>query len=113
LRRDDVEPVRAVFADHNSESRRRGTGRPYLPVRRRSRPAADARAARPAPQPLFGSGLAQRRIGLLLFGLALGNCLFEIFDQVDGAGRRSERVDLDEFNLALDPDALAPPYRRG
>ena len=27
----------------------------------------------------FGVGLALRRIGLLLFGLTCGNCLFEIF----------------------------------
>jgi hypothetical protein len=37
--------------------------------------------------PLFRPGLAQRRFGFVLFGLARGNCLFEIFQsQVELVG---------------------------
>ena len=52
--------------------------------------------------PLFRAGLAQRRIGLLLFGLALGNCLFEIFQsQVELVGIELFRTPAELHPLQL------------
>jgi hypothetical protein len=86
LRRDDVEPLRAIFADHvhrAAAARARGIFR--FDDDLDPRQVLGQRAALGAP--LFRAGLAQRRIGLLLFGLALDDCLFEIFQrQVELAG---------------------------
>jgi hypothetical protein len=79
LRRDDVESLRAVSADHVHRAATARAGGIF-----RFDDDLDPRQVlrqRPAPgAPLFRAGLAQRRIGFLLFGLALGNCLFEIFE---------------------------------
>jgi hypothetical protein len=78
LRRDDVEPLRAVFADHmHRAAAARADGIFRFDDDLDPRQMLGQRAAPGVP--LFRAGLAQRWIGLLLFGLALGNCLFEIF----------------------------------
>ncbi len=69
LRGDDVEPLRAIFADHMHRAAAARAGGVFrfdddFDPRQvlRQRPAAGA--------PLLRTGLAQRRIGLLLFGFA-------------------------------------------
>jgi hypothetical protein len=45
----------------------------------------------PPGAPFFRAGLAQRRIRLLLFGLARGNRLFEIFQSLVGSTSPNRR----------------------
>ena len=96
------EPLRAVFADHMHRAAAAWTGGvfrldddldPRQMLRQRAAPGA----------PLLRACLAQRRIGLLLFGLGLGDRLFEIFQsQVELVG-----IDLFRAPAELHPLQLA------
>ena len=101
LRRDDVEPLRPIFADymHRAAAARAGSIfrfdddlHPWQVLGQRAAPGA----------PLFRAGLAQRRIGLLLFRFALGDCLFEIFQrQVELVGIELFRAPAELHPLQL------------
>jgi hypothetical protein len=98
LRRDDVEPLRAVFADHmHRPAAARAGGVFRLDDDLDPRQTLRQRAASGAP--LLRAGLAQRRIGLLLFGLDLGDGLFEIFQS---------QVELVGIELFRTPTELHP-----
>jgi hypothetical protein len=101
LRRDDIEPLRAVFADHmHRAAAARAGGIFRFDDDLDPRQMLGQRAA-PGP-PLFRAGLAQRRIGLLVFGLALGNCLFEIFQgQIELVGIELFRTPAELHPLQL------------
>jgi hypothetical protein len=98
LRWDDVEPLRAVFADHMHRAAAARTDGIF-----RFDDDLDPRqmlGQRAAPSALlFRAGLAQRRIGLLLFGLAHSDCLFEIFQR---------QVELVRIELFRAPAELHP-----
>ena len=70
LRRDDVEPLRAIFADHVHRAAAAWAGGVFrFDDDLDPRQVLGQRAA--ASAPLLRTGFAQRRIGLLLFGLGL------------------------------------------
>jgi len=74
----DVDPLRTVFADHmHRAAAARAGGIFRFDDNLNPRQVLGQRA--PPGAPVFRAGLAQRRIGFVLFGLARGNCLFEIF----------------------------------
>ena len=78
LRRNDVEPLRAIFADHVHRAAAAWAGGIFrFDDDLDPRQVLGQRAA--ASAPLLRTGFAQGRIGLLLFGLGLGDCLFQIF----------------------------------
>ena len=96
LRRDDVEPLRAIFADHMHRAAAAWTGGIF-----RFDDDLDPRqmlGQRTAPgTPLFRARLAQRRIGL-----ARGNGLFEIFQsQVELVGIELFRTPAELHPLQL------------
>ena len=98
LRRDDVEPLRAVFADHmHRPAAARAGGVFRLDNDLDPRQMLRQRAASGAP--LLRASLAQPRIGLLLFGLGRGDSLFELFQR---------QVELVRIELFRAPAELHP-----
>ena len=80
LRRDHIEPLRAVLADHLHRAAAAGAGGVLgldddLDPRQMLGQRAAAGPAR------LGAGALQRRIGLLLLGLGFGDGLFEILQR--------------------------------
>ena len=98
VRRDDIEALRAVFADHMHRAAAAWTGGVFrLDDNLDPRQVLGQRAAPGAP--LFRACLAQRRICLLLFGLDLGDGLFETFQS---------QVELVGIELFRTPTKLHP-----
>jgi hypothetical protein len=80
LRRNDVEPLRAILADHMHRAAAARAGGIFR-IDNDLDPRQVLRQCTAPGAPLFRAGLAQRRIGLLLFRFTRGNCLFEIFQR--------------------------------
>src|SRR5215469_2229436 len=93
--------LRTVFADHmHRAAAARASGLFRFDDNLNPRQVLGQRA--PPGAPLFRAGLAQRRIGLLLFGLARGNGLFEIFQsQVELVGIELLRTPAEVHALQL------------
>ena len=100
--------LRAVFADHMHRAAAARTGVLFrFDDDLDPRQVLGQRAA--AGAPLFRAGLAQRRIGLLLFGLALGDRLFEIFQgQVELVGIELFRAPAELHPLQLAEQVTQP-----
>jgi len=108
LRRDDIEPLRAILANHVHRAATTRAG-PVLGLDDEFDPRQMLGERAAAGAALSGTALPQPRVGLLLLGLGGGNRLLEIFQrQAELIGIEPLRVPAELHALQL-ADQLAQP----